>query len=159
RAGSREAALPHATVGSAPMSAFGKTFIMIVALAIGLVAFAEAQPPIRIGTSASKTGTYAAQGQERLRGYQLCVKHTNDNGGILGRKVELVAEDDRSEPATAVRIYERLITQDRVDLVLGPFSSTITEPVADVTEKYRMPMVAAGASTTSIFKKGRKFIF
>src|SRR5206468_4441572 len=49
--------------------------------------------------------------------------------------------------------------QDKVDLVLGPYSSSTTEAVADVTEKYRMPMVAAGAATTSIFKKGRKFIF
>jgi branched-chain amino acid transport system substrate-binding protein len=126
---------------------------------IGLVPIGNAQPPIRIGASVSKAGTFAAEGQERLRGYQLCVRHTNDKGGVLGRKLELVAEDDRSEPATAVRIYEKLITQDKVDLVLGPFSSTITEPVADVTEKHRMPMVAAGASTTSIFKKGRKFIF
>ena len=126
---------------------------------IGLVPVVEAQSPIRIGASASKTGVYAAAGQERLRGYQLCVKHTNDKGGVLGRKLELVAEDDRSEPATAVRIYEKLIAQDKVDLVLGPYSSTITEPVADVTEKYRMPMMAAGAGATSIFKKGRKFIF
>jgi branched-chain amino acid transport system substrate-binding protein len=120
---------------------------------------AEAQPAIRIGASVSQTGAYGLLGQNQLRGYQLCVKHTNEKAGVLGRKLELVAEDDRSEPATAARIYEKLITQNKVDAVLGPYSSLITEAVADVTEKHRMAMVASGAATTSIFKKGRKFIF
>ena len=66
--------------------------------------------------------------------------------------------DDGSDPATAVRLYEKLITQDKVDLVLGPFGSPITEAVANVAEKHKMPMVTH-ASTTSIFKKGRKFVF
>ena len=144
------------------MSTFGKALIagvMIVAPSIGLVAVAEVQPPIRIGASLSQTGAYAAFGQNQLRGYQLCVKHTNDKGGVLGRKLELVVDDDQSQPATAVRIYERLITQEKVDLALGPWGSFLVEPVANVTEKHRMPMVAAAGATTSIFKKGRKFIF
>jgi branched-chain amino acid transport system substrate-binding protein len=144
------------------MSAFGKALIAgvtIFAPSIGLVAVAEAQPPIRIGATLAQTGVYAALGQNQLRGYQLCVKHRNDKGGVLGRKLELVQYDDGSDPATAVRLYEKLITQDKVDLVLGPFGSPISEPVANVNEKYRMPMVAPAASTTSIFKKGRKFIF
>ena len=120
---------------------------------------AEAQPPIRIGASASKTGTYAALGQNQLRGYELCVRHTNERGGVLGRKLKLVVEDDQSQTATAVRIYERLITQDKVDLVLGPYGSPMTAPVASVTEKHRMPMVAPTIGTTSFFKAGRKFIF
>ena len=70
------------------MSTFGKAFIagvMIVAPSIALVGVAEAQKPIRIGASLSQTGAYAALGQNQLRGYQLCVKHTNDKGGLLGR--------------------------------------------------------------------------
>jgi branched-chain amino acid transport system substrate-binding protein len=114
--------------------------------------------PIRIGASASRTGTYAALGQNQLRGYQLCVKHTNDKGGVLGRKLELLVDDDQSQPATAVRIYERLIAQEKVDLLLGPYGSPMTAPVAAVNEKHRIPMVAATGATTSIFR-GRKFIF
>ena len=121
---------------------------------------AEAQPPIRIGASLSHSGVYAALSQNQVgRGYSLCVKHTNEKGGVLGRKLELVLEDDQSQPATAARIYEKLIAQDKVDLVLGPYGSPMTDPVADVTEKYRTPLVAAGTATTSFFKKGRKFIF
>jgi len=131
----------------------------LVSIVLSLAPAAEAQPPIRVGASVSQTGTYAALGQNQLRGYQLCVKHTNEKAGVLGRSLELIAEDDRSEPATAARIYEKLITQNKVEAVLGPYSSPITEAVADVTEKHRMAMVAPAAATTAIFRKGRKFIF
>ena len=128
-------------------------------LAWAVAPVAEAQPPIRIGVSVSLTGADSAIGQHLHRGYELCVKHMNDKGGVLGRKLELVLYDNGSDPATAVRLYEKLITQDKVDLVLGPNSSPIVDAVADVTEKHRMPMMAPSAGTTSIFKKGRKFIF
>jgi branched-chain amino acid transport system substrate-binding protein len=132
---------------------------LLVTSLLAASTLAQTQTPIRIGASLSVTGTYAALGQNQQRGYQLCAKHVNERGGVLGRKIEFVFYDDQSEPATAVRLYERLITQDKVDLLIGPYSSPITEAAASVNEKYRMPMVAPAASTTSIFKKGRKFIF
>ena len=142
------------------MSKAGKVFAVavLVALAWAVAPVAEAQAPIRIGASLSLTGTYAAIGQNQHRGYRLCIKQMNDKGGVLGRKLELVLHDDSSDPATAARLYEKLMTQDKVDLVLGPYGSPITEAVANVTEKHKMPMVTH-AATTSIFKKGRKFIF
>ncbi len=118
-----------------------------------------AQAPIRIGASLSLTGTYAAPAQNQHRGYQLCAKQVNEKGGVLGRKIEFVFYDDQSQPGTGVRLYEKLITQDKVDVILGPYSSPVSEAVANVNEKYTMPMIAPMASTTSIFKKGRKFIF
>jgi len=120
---------------------------------------AQTPAPIRIGATASQTGVYAMDGQTLLRGYQLCIKHTNDKGGVLGRRLELLAADDESDPATAVRLYEKLITHDKVDVVLSPFNSAVTDPVANVTEKRKMPMVAPIASATSMYKKGRKFLF
>src|SRR6266705_2242449 len=101
----------------------GTTGLVSILLSLSVMAVAEAQAPIRIGASVSQTGPYALLGQNQLRGYQLCIKHTNEKGGVLGRGLDLVAEDDRSEPATAVRIYEKLITQTKVDAVLGPYSS------------------------------------
>ncbi|MGH7335316.1 MAG: amino acid ABC transporter substrate-binding protein [Candidatus Rokuibacteriota bacterium] len=130
-----------------------------IALWLGSGSGAEAQRPIRIGASASMTGTYAALGQNQLRGYQLCVKHTNDKGGLLGRRLELVVEDDQSQPATAPAIYERLITREKVDLLLGPYGTPMTQPVADIGDKYRMPMISPTAAAASIFKQGRRFIF
>ncbi len=133
---------------------------LVLGVGLGVRAPAAGErAPIKLGASLSLTGTYASLGQNQHRGYQLCVKQVNEKGGVLGRTIEMVLYDDKSDPATGVRLYERLITQDKVDVVLGPYSSAITEAVANVNEKYKMPMVAPMASTTSIFKKGRKFIF
>ena len=143
------------------MSPAAKLFALavLIALAWAVAPVAEAQAPIRIGATLSQTGVLATTGQAILRGYQLCVKHTNDKGGVLGRKLDLVVYDDGSDPATAARLYEQLITQDKVDLLLGPITGPISDPVANVTEKHKMPMVAPAAGTTSIYRKGRKFIF
>jgi branched-chain amino acid transport system substrate-binding protein len=140
------------------ISRAGVALIAIV-LCLGSGAVVEAQKPIRVGVSPSLTGTYAAIGQNLHRGYQLCVKHTNDKGGVLGRKLELVFYDNRSDLHTTVLLYEKLIAQDKVDLVLGPNTSPIVDAVADVNEKHRMPMPAGSGAALSIFKKGRQFIF
>jgi branched-chain amino acid transport system substrate-binding protein len=134
-------------------------FAVAVLVALAVAPVVEAQSPIRIGATLALTGVYAVPAQNQLRGYRLCVKHVNDKGGVLGRKLELVIHDDGSDPATAVSLYEKLITQDKVDLVLGPYSSPISEAVAVVNEKHRMPMVAPIAGGSSIYKQGRKFIF
>ncbi len=130
-----------------------------LALAVGGVVPATAQGPIRIGASLSLTGTYAKLGKNQHEGYQLCEKDLNAKGGLLGRRVQLVVYDDQSMPATAVRLYEKLITEDKVDAIMGPYSSPVTEAAVNVTEKYKKVMVAPLAATTSIFKKGRKYIF
>jgi len=133
---------------------------LVLAVAVAMLSLpADAQGPIRIGASLSLTGTYAKLGKNQHEGYQLCIKDLNAKGGLLGRKAELVMYDDQSLPATAVRLYEKLITEDKVDAVMGPYSSAISEAVANVTEKYKKVMVAPLAATTSIFKKGRKYIF
>lgn len=119
----------------------------------------QAQTPIKIGASLSLTGTYAQPGSYQKEGYELCAEHLNAKGGMLGRKVEFVMYDDQSTPATAVRLYEKLITEDKVDAVMGPYSSPITEAVANVSEKYQKVLVSPLAATTSIFRKGRKYIF
>ena len=133
--------------------------VVATGLTLCLPPSAQAQAPLRIGASLSQSGPYAPLALNQLRGYQLCVKHVNDKGGVLGRRVELVVEDDLSEPAAAARIYQKLIGQDKVDAILGPYSSPLTEAVADLAEKHRMALVAPGASGTSLFRKGRKFIF
>ena len=134
-----------------------------VALLIGFVALvpwpAAAQGAIRIGASVSMTGAYAKPGLYFREGYMLCQKHVSEQGGLLGRKIEFVIYDDRSEPATGVRLYEKLITEDKVDVVMGPYSSPITEAGANVSEKYRKIMVAPLAATTSIWEKGRRYLF
>ena len=137
---------------------FGALAAAAVVLAAGVAT--EAQGPIRVGASLSLTGTYAKLGKNQHEGYQLCEKDLNAKGGLLGRKVQFVVYDDQSMPPTGVRLYEKLITEDKVDAVMGPYSSPITEAVVNVTEKYKKIMVTPLAATTSIFRKEprRKYI-
>ncbi len=119
----------------------------------------EAQAPIKIGASLSLTGTYAKPGTYQKEGYEICADELNAKGGLLGRKVEFVMYDDQSSTQTAQRLYEKLITEDKVEAVMGPYSSAITESVAGISEKYKKVMVSPLAATTSIFRQGRKHIF
>jgi branched-chain amino acid transport system substrate-binding protein len=152
--------LSHLQSDGGGMTASRRVFwITLTLILLAATLAVEAQPPIRIGASLSQTGAYAELGQMFHRGYQLCVKHTNDRGGVLGRRLELLVEDDQSQPAMAARIYEKLITQDKADAILGPYSSPITDIAADLADKHRMPMVSPGAAATSLFKKRRKFVF
>jgi branched-chain amino acid transport system substrate-binding protein len=147
--------------GPGARRAAGVLGLALLTAALGLAPSpaADAQPPIRIGATLSQSGSLAAPGQNMRRGYELCVKHANEKGGVLGRRIELRAEDDQSSGQIAATLYEQLIARDKVDAILGPYSSPITEAMADVPERHRMPMVAAGGAATSIFKKGRRFVF
>ncbi len=127
--------------------------------AVGLSWPSSAQQPIRIGASMSITGkSYSVQGGYGREGYLLCQKHVNAQGGVLGRPIEFVIYDDGSDEKTAVSLYEKLIAEDKVDAVLGPYGSAITDAVADVTEKHRKLMIAPMAATTSIWEKGRRYL-
>jgi len=119
----------------------------------------SAQQPIRIGASMSITGkAYSVQGGYGREGYLVCQKHVNAQGGVLGRPIEFVIYDDASDEKTASILYEKLIAEDKVDAVLGPYSSAITDVVADVIEKHRKLMIAPNAATTSIWEKGRRYL-
>ena len=127
--------------------------------AIGLSSPSSAQQPIRIGASMSITGkAYSVQGGYGREGYLLCQEHVNAGGKVLGRPIEFVIYDDGSDEKTAVGLYEKLIAEDKVDAVLGPYGSAITDAVADVTEKHRKLMIAPNAATTSIWEKGRRYL-
>jgi branched-chain amino acid transport system substrate-binding protein len=127
--------------------------------ALGLSWPSSAEQPIRIGASMSITGkSYSVQGGYGREGYLLCQKHVNAQGGVLGRPIEFVIYNDGSDEKTAVDLYGKLITEDKVDAVLGAYGSAITDAVADVTEKHRKLMVAPNAATTSIWEKGRQYL-
>ena len=132
---------------------------LLVASVVGLLSPGLAQQPLRVGATMSLTGKqYSVQGGYGREGYLLCEKHVNAQGGILGRPIQLVIYDDESDGKTATRLYEKLIVEDKVDAVLGPYGTAITEAVADVPEKHRKVMVAANAATSSIWEKGRRYL-
>ena len=117
------------------------------------------QPPIVIGTTISQTGSYAEDAKYALQGYQLWVNQQNAKGGLLGRKIELKYYDDASDPATAVTQYQKLVQQDKVALLVGPYSSAITAAVANVAEQNKMPMISPEVSSVAPFKRGLKWVF
>jgi branched-chain amino acid transport system substrate-binding protein len=137
-------------------------FLALIALVgasvVGVPWPSLAQQPIRIGASLSLTGKNALQGGYGREGYLLCQKQVNQTGGVLGRSVAFVIEDDASEEKTAVRLYEKLITEEKVDAVLGPYGALITDAVADVTEKHRKLMVAPFAASSALWEKGRRYL-
>jgi branched-chain amino acid transport system substrate-binding protein len=107
----------------------------------------------------SQSGAYSTQGVPARNGYLLCQKHVNENGGILGRKIEFLIFDDKSDDKTAPSLYEKLIVEDKIDAVMGPYGSPLTEAVAPETEKHRKVMLTPLAATTTIWEQGRRYIF
>ena len=128
-------------------------------LMIDPVVPAEAQQVIRIGATMSQTGPYSTQGIPARNGYLLCQKQVNEKGGVLGRKLELLVHDDKSDNQTATKLYEKLVVEDKVDLVLGPYGAPLTEAALLITEKHRKVMLPPLTATSSIWEQGRRYIF
>ena len=93
----------------------------------------------RSAPAVSTTGSNGRTGLYQQEAYLLWEEQKNAAGGLLGRPVRMVLYDDQSDPATGARLYERLLTEDQVDLVLGPYSSSVTQAVAQVTERAGQP--------------------
>jgi branched-chain amino acid transport system substrate-binding protein len=115
--------------------------------------------PILIGAAISTTGSNGRTGLYQQEAYLLWEEQTNAGAGLLGRPVHMILYDDQSDPATGARLYERLLTEDNVDLILGPYSSSVTQAVAQVTERAGQPMLAAGASASDIWARGYQYVF
>lgn len=139
------------------------TTIPTVAAGLGIApARAQAEPPIRIGMTVSSTGTFALAAQSGLRGAEIWVDDVNARGGIdIGgkkRKVELVKLDDRSDKTIVPKVYETLIKDEKVDLLFGPFGSTLTAAAVNASETAGKFMVIWSASADSIYAQGYKYI-
>lgn len=115
--------------------------------------------PIKIGASLSLSGEYARIAADQNNAYKLWVKHVNEAGGLLGRDVELTVLDDRSSPETGARLYERLITEEDVDLIMGPYSSAVTGGMMSIADRYKMVNIAPMASADELFQQGAKYSF
>ncbi len=123
-------------------------------------AFADHRPDniVVMGGTLSLTGRFAVPAGRTYNAFKLYVDELNARGGLLGHSVELRILDDKSDKRTAIEHYEKLITQDKVDLVLGPYSSSITDAVANVLERYTRPALPTGTSK-AIWQRGRKYVF
>ncbi len=118
---------------------------------------------IILGSSISLTGKYATNGLHTQRGYDYAAKVINEAGGVkVGGKnymLDVKYYDDESTPARGAQLAERLIQQDGVDYMLGPYSSGMTKAIAPVSEKFGVPMVEAEGASRSLFTQGYKYLF
>jgi branched-chain amino acid transport system substrate-binding protein len=142
-----------------------------VGMAVSALAIAAAGPAaakvegdtITLGSAISFTGKYSTNGIHAKNGYDIAVKKINEMGGIKvgGKTYKLAVQyyDDESTPARTAQLLERLIKQDEIKFVLGPYSSATTKAAAPVIEKYKIPMVEAEGASRALFTKGYKYIF
>jgi branched-chain amino acid transport system substrate-binding protein len=118
---------------------------------------------ITLGAAVSLTGKYSTNGKNTKDGYDLAIKRINEKGGVKvggkAYKLEVVYYDDESTPARGAQLAERLISQDGVKFVLGPYSSGLTKAIAPVTEKYGIPMVEGNGADRGLFEQGYKYMF
>jgi branched-chain amino acid transport system substrate-binding protein len=139
----------------------------ILSVATGLALLAStawaADKVIVLGAAISQTGKYAREGKFYVDGYTLAVDAVNKAGGVkvggTPHKLALKLYDDQSDPNLSVRLFTRLVTSDKVNFLLGPYSSGITIPASAVAEKYEIPMIQGGGASGKIFDRGYKYIF
>ena len=141
-----------------------KSLVLVLGFVLAFTAapFVEkghAKDKVTLGIAISQTGRYAEPAGRMVNSYNLYVDQMNAKGGWLGKKIDMIILDDKSDKQTSIKLYEKLITQDKVDLTMGPYSSGITDAVANVLERYKYPTLAPGAASGIIWKKGRKYLF
>jgi branched-chain amino acid transport system substrate-binding protein len=140
--------------------------LVAVAAAVSLVVATQVSAgreasgdPIKIGISLPITGNFSEPGTAAQKGYQIWADMANKSGGLLGRKVELVIKDDQSDQNTIVNDYNALINNDKVDLLLGTFSSLLNLPASAVAEKFKMVYVEPAGGSPRMFNRGFQYLF
>ena len=136
--------------------------LVLFLAAVGLVAvpvLANAADVIKIGVTQPLTGAVAASGNYVVQGAKIAETWLNEKGGILGKKVQLIIEDNKSNPKEAVAAAEKLIVRDKVPVIMGAWSSTYTLAVMPKLVEYGIPMVVETSSSGKITTSGNPWIF
>jgi branched-chain amino acid transport system substrate-binding protein len=120
---------------------------------------ALAQPALTVGAALPQSGILADLAADYRKALLLWQEETNARGGLLGRRVELLLLDDRSESADAGKLYQQLIREHKADLLLGPFGSAASLGAAAVAERGRRVMVNATGAGRLVHKSGFRYVF
>src|SRR5215831_6442063 len=150
--------------GRHPRRALGVAGILVLLLAMVTACgsssgAAKPTTPIKIGFTVSLTGDFSADGQAFLQGYQLWADKINSSGGLLGRQVQLIHYDDASSPDQITTDYQKLINNDKVDLLFGPFSTLLTKPASVVANRYDSALPEGAGGGPSVFTQGLNNVF
>jgi len=132
---------------------------LVVATLMAATVFVEAQAPIKLGVIQPLSGPVAASGNYVRMGAEIARDWLNAKGGINGRKVELVIEDNKSDPKEAASAAEKLIVRDKVPAIMGAWGSSMTLAAMPKLEEYGVPMVVETSSAATITKRGNPWIF
>jgi len=133
--------------------------IVVAILASLVYGLAGAQDVIKIGVTQPLTGAFAASGNYVTQGAKIAEEQINAAGGVLGRKIQLVIEDNKSNPTEAVATAEKLIGKDKVPVMMGAWSSTLTLAVMPKLMEYGVPMLVETSSSGKITTSGNPWIF
>lgn len=136
-------------------------FLGGAAMAVAMSAFvsgASAQT-IKVGVNQPLTGPFAASGTYVVNGAKIAADEINEKGGIRGSKIELVIEDNKSNPTEAAAVAEKLISRDKVPVMMGAWGSSLTLAVMPKLLEYKVPMVVETSSSSKITTSGNPFIF
>lgn len=138
-------------------------FVSIILIIMGFIVAHQpsvaAEPPLRFGTTYSSEGQYKDLSYMVINGYKTWVEEINSRGGLLGRQVELVILDDKSKKERITPHYKKLILNEKVDIILSPYGSTLTLEAARVANLYNMVLLAATASSVKIWQQGFTHVF
>src|SRR6202166_1878543 len=127
--------------------------------ALALSTSAHAADPLKIGVALSQTGNLADSAAPYFKGLDLWRMQANARGGLGGRQIEFVVYDDRSDPGTAARLYERLITNDNVNFGISSLGSAPAATGSAVAEKHKIVMINGGGAAEAIQQRGFKYVF
>src|SRR5947199_3591137 len=109
---------------------------------------------IPVGAYAATSGAEAAFGQASIQGEKLAAEEINNNGGVLGRKIHLIIEDDQGKAEEAASVVTNLITHDNVIAILGENSSNQSLAAAPIAQSSKVPMISASSTNPAVTKKG-----
>src|SRR6516162_3424079 len=141
------------------MRKFAGLLVTAAIVAGGIATNALAQETIKIGVTQPLTGAFAASGNYVVQGAKLAEEDINKAGGVLGKKIELIVEDNKSNPTEAVATAEKLIQKDKVPVLMGAWSSTLTLAVMPKLAEYEVPMLVETSSSGKITTSGNPWIF
>lgn len=117
------------------------------------ITWGKDEKPVKIGAIDPQTGTYAALGQNQLRGAAMAVDEINKKGGIMGRPVELVAEDSQGLPGPAVSKAQKLVNQQNVDFLIGSVSSAVSESLSQFASQNNKLFIDSGGHADDVTGK------
>ncbi len=129
------------------------------ALAIAFLSSAATAQTIKIGVNEPLTGAFAASGTYVVNGAKIAADEINAKGGLLGKKIELVIEDNKSNPTEAAAVAEKLITRDKTPVMLGAWGSSLTLAVMPKLVEYETAMVVETSSASKITTSGNPYVF